>query len=243
MKRWVIGLFFMAGSWLSAETIVLSTGEWAPYVSETLEGYGPAGRVVTEACERAGLKCEFEFMPWKRAWIVAKKGAVPATFLWSYSQEREEEMYASSSTVGKSETVVFYLKSKMPNGMGISKWEDVKGKKYVGVRGYYQTQQSEKFGADVHKVNSADVALKFLAAGKADFTIEDPMVAAVNAQNFIPQLASDLTREKTALETTPMHIFYSRTSDAGKQLKEKLDPILEKMHQDGTIKKIYDSVK
>lgn len=225
---------------LSAKSLTFSTGEWAPYISETMIGYGPAGQVMTEACKRLKLKCNFEFVPWKRAWTMAKKGVVPATFLWSYTDERSDEMFASVQKIGKSDNTVHYMRDQHPEGFpDIKTWSDIQKYRMVGVRGYYSAQMAEKHGVAVHKVNNSSLAWKFLAAGKADVFVENPLVAITESKSTLGDKASVVTKGNT-LSSTGMHIFFSRIHSEGKELRNAFDQVLGLMHKEGFIEKTYN---
>lgn len=225
---------------LFARTLTFSTGEWVPYVSESMIGYGPTGKVMTEVCKRMNLTCEFEFVPWKRAWNMAKKGVVPATFLWSHSEERSEEMFVSKQIIGRSDLVVHYMKNHHPEGFSdVKTWSDIQDYRLVGVRGYYSSQMAEKHNIPVHKVNNSSLAWKFLAAGKADIFVEDPLVAAEESKAILGEKAKNVATGHT-FSSTDMHIFFSRIHNEGKTLRDAFDKVLEEMHKENRIHEIYN---
>lgn len=54
------------------ETITLTNGEWAPYLSESFKYGGFLSRVCSEAFALEGVDVEYEYLPWKRAYESAR---------------------------------------------------------------------------------------------------------------------------------------------------------------------------
>ncbi len=62
MKKLVIIylIFVLLGSRAMArDSIRITTGEWPPYISESLPGYGVVSRIVTEAFKLENIRVEF----------------------------------------------------------------------------------------------------------------------------------------------------------------------------------------
>lgn len=202
-------------------------------------GYGPSARVVTEACERAGYACEFEFMPWKRAWETAKHGKVHGTFIWSYSDDRAQEMMPSDEVVGWSRTHAFYNKKKFPKGLDVKSYQEAGQYAVVGVREYIQTLRMQKMGIDVHIVNNSALAYKMLALHRADIYIENPLVARTEIALMIPEYKDDIVQSPGIIEESKMFIFFSRIHPESLKVKNKMDAALKSMHEEGLVEAIY----
>lgn len=56
--------------------VVLSNGEWAPYLSENLPHYGAASHIVQAAFAAVDVEVRYEFYPWKRSYKLALEGEV-----------------------------------------------------------------------------------------------------------------------------------------------------------------------
>ncbi|MCG8571684.1 MAG: transporter substrate-binding domain-containing protein [Spirochaetes bacterium] len=89
--------------------IVLTNGEWEPYLSEHLKHYGVASHIVTEAFAQEGVKVEYVFVPWKRAFEDAKSGKYDGSLVWTKSAEREKDFYFSEPVI-RGDSVFFYIK-------------------------------------------------------------------------------------------------------------------------------------
>ncbi len=92
------------------KTIMITNGEWLPYHSENLPHYGAGSRIVTEAFALEGIKVEWGFFPWSRAYSYAVDGTWEASIGWIKTPEREEEVYFSEPVYG-GPWVFFHLKS------------------------------------------------------------------------------------------------------------------------------------
>lgn len=224
---------------LNAQQIKITTGEWVPYVGELEEGYGKTGALIQEACKRAGFECDIVFMPWKRAWEVAKKGDAEATIVWVGSKERAEEMHPSKTPIAYDISTVFYSTKALKNPPKVEKWEDLKNYKVVGVRSYYYTQKAKEAGVDVHQVNSADLAWKMLASGRADVYVSNEVVAEFEMDAHIPGEKSSIAKLDESIVQKPMHIFYSRVNDDAKEFRKRLDAVLADMEKSGEIENYY----
>ena len=96
MLKQLLILFFVLSFSLSAraeKAIRLTTGEWAPYISEKLEHFGLVSRIVTEAFALEGVKVEYIFLPWKRAYQEALIGKYDGSAVWTRNSEREKGFY------------------------------------------------------------------------------------------------------------------------------------------------------
>ncbi|MCG2582151.1 MAG: transporter substrate-binding domain-containing protein [Marinobacter sp.] len=72
-------------------TVVLGIGEhWEPYYSETLPNGGVAVEIVRKAFERSGYALELHWLPWARAFNMAKKGRYDGVLGAWYTEERTQ---------------------------------------------------------------------------------------------------------------------------------------------------------
>jgi polar amino acid transport system substrate-binding protein len=88
----------------------LTNGEWPPWVSQDLKFDGLASHIVTEAFATEGIKVEYEFLPWKRAYLEAQTGRYAESIIWSKKAEREADFFYSDE-IFTDEKVFFHLKS------------------------------------------------------------------------------------------------------------------------------------
>ena len=97
---------------IAGEQVVLSNGEWAPYLSKKLPHYGAASHIVEAAFSAAGITTRYEFYPWKRSYKLAKEGTVNGTPVWVYTKERARDFLYTDVVIVDYE-YLFHLK-KIP---------------------------------------------------------------------------------------------------------------------------------
>ena len=123
----------------TAESIEITTGEYAPWTSESLKHGGFSTHVITEAFKLEGYDVNFTFYPWKRVYEAAKDGRrFHASSWWYTSDERAKDFHYSDPLLTDS-TVFFYLKE---NPLG--EWnalDDLKGRRIGATAGYTYTPE------------------------------------------------------------------------------------------------------
>lgn len=111
-KLMLLSCVFLLSLILSAETIKITSGEWAPFTSSSAEDNGVALAAVKAAFKEVGIDVEFGFFPWKRAMKnIEKNDEWEASGVWGYNEERAKSFYFSDP-ICESKSVVFHLKDK-----------------------------------------------------------------------------------------------------------------------------------
>lgn len=114
MKKIILGVIFICFSLnlnISArEKIRLTTGEWAPYISENLENKGLFAQITVEAFATQGIDVELGFFPWQRVFQLSKSGEWDGTIAYAKTLEREK-YYNYSDPVYTGKYVLFHLKN------------------------------------------------------------------------------------------------------------------------------------
>jgi len=92
------------------QTLRITNGEWAPYLSEHLPKNGFASDVVKVAFAAVGINVEYDFFPWRRSYMLARKGTWHGSVVWVHTRERAEDFHYSNTVVLDQE-FLFHLKS------------------------------------------------------------------------------------------------------------------------------------
>jgi len=149
------------------ETLVFSTGEWAPYTSQK----DPNGRVlqtiVTQTFKLADIEVLYKYYPWKRTYKVALDLEVDGTVAWFKKKEREESFYFSKNPLVNIKTVVFHLKSF---DFDWKDFDDLKKYKIGGNLGYTSTQVLLDRNIEVEIVRTEEQNFKKLLLRRIDIT-------------------------------------------------------------------------
>lgn len=80
-------------SWGEEDTrpiLHMATGEWEPYVTQSLPNHGGVAELVTAVVDEMGMQLRYEFVPWVRAEALVKKGHVFAAFPYAKNTKREQ---------------------------------------------------------------------------------------------------------------------------------------------------------
>jgi len=160
------------------DPIRFAIGEWPPYVTELDLGYGTHAKLVTAVFERAGLSVEYDFMPWKRAYDVARAGTHDGTFPWAPTAERRQHFLFSDTPLERDPTVAFYLKRRFPNGIAEGSLDQLiaRGFSFVAINGYLAEEMLLQREARVHQVSSSQLAWRVLERGRVDLFLESEPV-------------------------------------------------------------------
>jgi polar amino acid transport system substrate-binding protein len=246
---WMKGCFRMRclfalvamGSLLYAQTVKFSVGEWEPYVSEQLEGYGVVARIVDIACKRAGLKCVYEFHPWQRSFDMAVRNyeGTMGTFPWAYRENRTQKMLFNTIPILQTNQVVFFRKGVFSPNTNLS-LRDLRGKKVVAIRSYIDTAQLLDANVSPHIVGTEETAWKMIATGRMNIMVASEYVGRSGCNRYAPKVCSQLAISKPH-DTHKLGIYFTRIHDDSLKIMKKIDTELMKMKQTGEIKKIYQT--
>ncbi len=81
------------------DIIRLTSGEWEPHISENLKHYGVVSHIITDAFESENIKVEYNFYPWKRSYILSKRGEFDGSIVWAPSLERKKDFYFTDPVI------------------------------------------------------------------------------------------------------------------------------------------------
>lgn len=184
MRRIWIGCLIILLSSMNvyAETVKLATGEWTPYSSESMDGYGFITEIVSEVLRDMGVTPEYDFQKWKRCYALVKRGKVWAAFPYSFTEKRGKEVLFSD-VIGESTTKFFYYK-KTP--VKYHTLADLKPYKIGGVKGYFYDEAFKKAGLNVSYTSDEISALKKLKAGRVDLMPLNELVGRATIKKNFP---------------------------------------------------------
>lgn len=107
----------------SQDTIRLANGEWPPWQSRDLKFSGVASKIVSDAFALEGIRVEYGFFPWGRAYKLSEHGTWDGTFLWSFTEERARDHFYSEPIIA-TQKVFFHLKSTKFNWITVNDLKD-----------------------------------------------------------------------------------------------------------------------
>lgn len=222
--------------------IMLTNGEWAPWLSQDLKHLGVGSHIVSEAFKKAGMEVKYGFFPWKRAFELAKKGEWDGSVIWSKSAEREQD-FVFSDPIVSSKTVFFHLKT---TNFDWSEYTDLKGKTVGITTGYFYSDGFKKAEDDgIFKTTAAasdEVNFKKLLSGRIDLFPADVNVGYYLLNNkFSAEQVHLVAFHAKSLKEVPYHVILSKKSPNHMETLSKLNSALKEMASDGTIESYLDN--
>ncbi|MGQ5524407.1 substrate-binding periplasmic protein [Chitinimonas sp. PSY-7] len=234
-----MGLFAIAlllQSTVAARDITLTNGEWPPYLSEHLKYYGIASHIVTDAFTHAGVKVQYVFRPWKRAYLEAESGKFDGSVVWSYEKERAEKFHFSDP-IFEGKSVFFHLKSFSFNW---TTFEDLIPIRVGGTLGY--AYEFEKVTAiQVQRADTDVDNFKKLLAGRFDiFPSEMNVGYATLQQNFTPAEVNHITYHPKAYNVVTYHLILTKSKPGSAELLAAFNKGLKALKDSGKYNSYFD---
>ncbi len=233
----VIGIFLMGAGPSMGETITLATGEWAPFIGETLTDYGLHTKIIKQVFTEMGYEVKLEFMPWKRVYELTKKGVYPASFTWSKTPDRMDEMLYPENELSLSKEVGFYKASQFPNGLVVNSIDDIKAQdlKVVGIASYWYEKVLKEKGIKIHIVSTSELAWKMLNGGRADLMIENSDVGKAESQTILGAGKDKDFKMTAPLKSQQMYLIFSRVHPKSKTLVKEYDAAVSTLKASGAL--------
>ena len=230
---------------LFAETIRITNGEWAPFLSKDSYQYGLGSHIVTEAFKLEGVTVEWGFFPWLRAYQNAKDGKNwDASCCWWPDDKREKE-FSVSDPVAKTSLVFFHLKSY---SFDWNSMQDLKGIKIGGTSGYnygdeFLNALTEKT-LDVEFTIKDEFNFKKLLAGRIQIFPNDRSVGSAQIRNSLsPDEANLLTHTSKEFGINTIHLIISRNNNRNKYFLDKFNAGMKKLKISGRYQQMLNDLE
>lgn len=210
--------------------VKLTAGSWVPFTGQNLKHGGIAAKIVADAFAKEGIKTEFYFRPWGRAFSDAKTNQYNGSILWRRTPEREKEFYYSDPVI-KVDVVFFHLKS---NTIEWDTLEDLKKYKLGTVTGLkYQDDFDKAIQTGmlaVEQVTSQRQNFSKLLKGRIDITpvVHQSGYATINHYLSVEE-AKLFTHNTRPLATPTLHLILSKNNPENKSLIESFNKGLSQM--------------
>ncbi len=247
LKLLPIFLIFCFCSSVNAEQVVrLTTGEWPPYLSKEAPHSGIAACIVTAAFAAAGIKTQFGWFPWKRAFQFAGREKWGGSIIWSRSPEREKDFLYSDPVIEVSD-VFFHLKSYP---FDWKSWADLKGIKIGVTTGYLYGeafQQAQNSGLiKVFRVTTDLQNLKKLLKKRIDvFVVAQDVGYELLRKHFSSQQAQLFTSHPKPVRPSManLHLLLSKRNPDHKNLMAVFNKGLKEIKQNGKFDHCFTKIK
>ena len=218
----------------------VATGEWKPYTSVELDGYGFFSKIVTAVFGEAGLEVDYGFFPWKRCAAYVRNGDYFAAFPYSVTAERETFAYFSEP-VSETTTVFFYNTKKHKNPIEFGTLADLKPYAIVGVLGYFYEERFKQELVNVNYVPTEKKALELVFHNRYDLLPLSDYVGWDLIKRNYPQRTKTFATCKTPLSQDTLHLMISKQYPDSRKLMNRFNAALIRIKSAGIYQKIVSS--
>ena len=221
---------------LAAAEVILTNGEWPPYLGEHLPHHGVASRIVEEAFALEGVEVHWEFYPWVRALRLAEHGQRAGTAVWRGSPQRERAFYISEPVVASA----YHFFHRKDRAFDWQRVEGLRGLRICATRSYHYGaafQQAEAEGRlQVNRLSSDEQCLRQLLAGRTDVFPLDKVVAfSMLHKQFSAAEREQLAFHPRSLHSDSLHLLLSRRVPGNAELLERFNRGLAQLRDSGKI--------
>lgn len=223
----------------AAAEVLLATGEWEPYTSETMEGRGAFTEIVSAAFKEMGRQPKYIFYPWKRAESETKKGEVFATFPYIVTEERKAD-FDFSDPVMISTGKFFYLPERHKAEIVYDKLEDLQAYNIGGTLGYWYETPFKQARLRVDYASSDEQNLQKLYAGRVDLAASEELVGWALIRKLYPQEVDRFATVKKPLNEDPLRLMISRQYPGAAELTQRFNAALKAIYDKGIAQKILE---
>ncbi|MBF0230104.1 MAG: amino acid ABC transporter substrate-binding protein [Desulfamplus sp.] len=228
----LVALVFLSANICSAAKVILVTGEWPPYTSEKMEGYGFLSEIVSAVFKEAGVEIEYQFYPWLRCERNIKDGKVYAAFPYIITDERKA-IYDFSDPLAKSTGRFFYLKSNIKSDVVWEKYEDLKRYKIGGTAGYWCVKAFEDVGIKLDLAASDELSMKKLKGGRFDLLPADELVGWSIIKTLFPADINNFAVVEKPLNNDELRLMVSKTYPDAAVITKKVNEALQRIKANG----------
>jgi len=219
-------------------TVTITTGEWAPLISEKLSDYGPISIIVKEAFSHSSIDVEFRFVPWKRAMREVDIGSSDASSAWRITDERKKT-FLFSDNIYENSNVFFYLKS---NPFDWETFNDLKKYQIGAVIGYAYSERfesAEKRGDFVvYRLNDEKLLIEMLLKGRIQAFPANREVGLNLIRSKAPEFFNSFAIHPKSLTKKPLRLIVKKNAK-GQALLNKFNLGLKKLKASGRFEEIY----
>lgn len=227
----LLGILFGA-SQATAENLRLVADAWPPFTDASMPSGGLATQIVTTALKRAGYAVDFEQAPWARALLGVGEGRYDILVNAWYSDDRT---HIGQFSAGYLVNRITFIKRKDANIAFNGDYTTLHPFPIAVVRGY---AYSRGFDSDEQMqkvlVHDFPMAVRMLAAGRVQLTLEDELVARYYLAREAPRLRNSVEFLPRSLTENQLRILVSLKNPDHDRIVAGFDQQISAMKADGT---------
>ncbi|WP_288986014.1 transporter substrate-binding domain-containing protein [uncultured Pseudoalteromonas sp.] len=220
----------------------ISTGEWPPFLSESLPHKGVVAHLITDIFAQANIKVNFTFLPWPRAYHDTINDKYAATAVWMFEQQRAEDYFYSEPVLNE-RFVFFYHKQRPFDWQNLN---DLKGLLLGGGLAYSYGEEFDKALQaglfDMSRVSTTEQNFKRLAMGRIDAFAEEKSVGYHILAGQLPTIKNAIVHHPRPLLINKSFVMFPKNNKHSKQRLEIFNRQLLKFKQSGRYQAYFDAL-
>lgn len=221
---------------IDLKSLTFAIGEYPPYISSQFDGYGVIPTLVARAFARKGYSVEFEFFPWKRAYVLAANGTFDGTLAWESNPENDN-LFLHGQAFLSEPLVFFYLDE---SDIVINMFADVAKYRLGVIRGY---DYSPEFGSLRDTLKLEDVkegaqAFEMLLNKRTDLYLSGLRVGRNELATFFPKHSARVRHTSAFYVYRYYLINLSKKVPRNSALLQLFDESIVEMKESGEYDKI-----
>jgi len=237
-------ILFIFSVHIHALEIKITNGEWTPLLSPKMKHYGLASHIISEAFLLEGVKVNYGFFPWARAYKLAVSGKWDATAIWQSNDERISK-FLFSDPVLMTRNVYFHLKKKKIVWSSI---EDLKEYRIGATLNYFYGKEFEMAEKNkilkVEREATDEINFKKLFYGRIDIFPLDIVVGYSMIRKLYPNENADkFTNHPKIILEKPLHLLISKNSKKAEIFIKKFNSGLKKLKKSGRFEEFKQNLK
>ncbi|WP_108650056.1 substrate-binding periplasmic protein [Dongshaea marina] len=220
--------------------VEISTGEWPPWISAEMDGYGNGSQIVTQAFALEGYKTRFHFFGWTQAYQRAKQGEFQATFGWIYNKQRAQD-FNYSQPVFRANYYWFYLKD---NPKAPFDWDTLQNRQDLNIgitRSYWYGEEFDalkrKGRFQIKEASTNLVNFKRLLAGEIDLFPHNLCVGFYQLRHQFTEDMPLIAHSPSPLSVNDIHLIFNKVTPGNLALLETFNRGMNKLRQQKSFKK------
>ncbi len=248
MKKYlliIICTFITSNSYAELKTLKITTGDWPPFCSENVNE-SIALKIISEAFALNGIKVEYVYLPWKRAYLTAlNDNEYDASAIWRKTDERIYDFYFSDEVINVT-TLFVYLKSRP---FKWNNYNDLKGVKIGTTIGYsygedFDRYNSKKFLMTEETSSDKQNFMKLLHGRIRLFPVERKVGKYTLNKYFTHEQIEMINFDSKPVNVTPCYLIIpKRTGSKGMGIIRLFNHGLSKLKKSGRYKSLINEIQ
>lgn len=230
---------------IDADTILLVTGEYAPYTTEGEVNMGFFTEIIKAAFNKSGMKYKVEFYPWARCSEMVETGEAWATFPYTSMEELPNDIYFSDPVFPSSHLFYYYKGNGKVNNevLTYSKISHFPNSFIFGGANDYwygNKESMEQNGVEVEWANDTVALVKMLRSGRIDFLIEDELVCDEIIKRLFPDEVDLFMKLPNEAKSVSYHLVVSKEYPNTMEIRDRFNRAIMELIESGEYQEILE---